>query len=391
MPPESTCPLCQFVQTTNTRSCENCGVDLALAAALAERALLGSEQSPARGISVSPEVLVPRLGERLVEQGFLTEQQLDQALAYQAQQAASGSPIRIGQALIRLGMIDPADLDRAITQQIFQLQDALRQANRDLEARVEERTLALKNALSRLSEVNQLKANFIANISHELRTPLTHIKGYTELLSEESLGTINDEQRQAFTVMERAIHRLETMINDLISFSVAGGDIALHITPFSAGSLCTNVLALFQARQDGRAERIETRIEESLPLILGDAEKITWVTQQLLDNALKFTPAAGRVALSARRIEGNRVRIAVADSGIGIPPEKLEEIFEPFHQLDASTTRKFGGTGLGLALVRRILEAHRTTVRVESEPGRGSIFSFTLPVTGPPDTGGTPE
>jgi signal transduction histidine kinase len=119
-------------------------------------------------------------------------------------------------------------------------------------------------------------------------------------------------------------------------------------------------------------------VESGLPPVKADAEKISWAMLQLLDNAIKFTPAGGQVTLSACLEAATLVMVSVTDTGIGIPPERLKEIFEPFHQLDGSSTRRFGGTGMGLALVRDILEAHGSVIEVESEDGKGSTFRFPL-------------
>ncbi|HUF39817.1 MAG TPA: ATP-binding protein [Anaerolineales bacterium] len=377
---DSICPICHHPVIPDQRTCANCGVDLALAAVLTERALLDlSSDQPVP--PVTPEVLVPRLGERLVEQGFLAEDDLRRALAFQREQEKKGKPILVGQALVRLGMVNQPTLDRTITQQIFQLQDALRQANRDLETRVQERTRDLQQALDQLTELNQLKSNFIANITHELRTPLTHIKGYTELLSDGSLGALTDKQTSAFQVMERSIRSLETLISDLIQFSEsARGEISLRLSPFPVGQLFQRALA--QADERFGAEKIKLILEvpDDLPHALGDFEKISWVVMHLVDNAIKFSGGKEAITLAAALVNDS-VQISVIDTGIGIPEDRLDEIFEPFHQLDTSSTRRYGGTGLGLSLVRGILEAHKTEITVTSTIGEGSTFSFTLPAT----------
>ncbi len=146
---------------------------------------------------LTPEMLVPRLGEALVRSEHITDLDLKKALAYQQEQIAEGKTILLGQALLDLKLIDQSTLDQAVTEQIIQLRSALQAANRTLERRVQERTAELQGALERLSELSQMKANFVANISHELRTPLTHIKGYLELMVTDSLGPLTDEQRHA--------------------------------------------------------------------------------------------------------------------------------------------------------------------------------------------------
>ncbi|HRQ22028.1 MAG TPA: histidine kinase dimerization/phospho-acceptor domain-containing protein, partial [Anaerolineales bacterium] len=157
---------------------------------------------------LSPEMLIPRLGESIVQKGLITEMDLQRALAYQQEQIARNKPCLLGQALMDLGMLDRDTLDQVVTEQIIQLRSALQAANRNLEQRV-------KEALTRLSELSQMKANFVSNISHELRTPLTHVKGYVELLISESLGPVTSEQKHALSVSQRATGKLESMIEDL--------------------------------------------------------------------------------------------------------------------------------------------------------------------------------
>jgi signal transduction histidine kinase len=166
-------------------------------------------------------MLVPRMGEYLMQKGLISGEDLQQALDYQLEQTAKGNAVLLGQALIDLHIIERAELDQAVTEQILQLRSALQAANRSLERRVEERTAELQKALERVSELSQLKANFISNISHELRTPLTHIKGYLELLVTESLGSITEEQKHALHISQQSAGRLETLIEDLIMVSLA--------------------------------------------------------------------------------------------------------------------------------------------------------------------------
>jgi signal transduction histidine kinase len=351
-------------------------VDLALAAALAENALVIADLPS--GVPVAPEVLVPRLGEYLIGKGLLNQESLQQALAYQREQSRQGHPTLVGQALIELGLIDRELLDQAITEQILELQAALQQANRRLEQRVRERTAELQHALTKLTELNQLKSNFISNISHELRTPLTHIKGYVELMADFGLGPITEDQSEALKVMHRASGKLEKLINDLLRFSMASrGEFTLRMAPISLEPIIQNAISQSQGKAHSRRVSLELDQAPGLPTFKGDDEKMTWVLVQLLDNAIKFTEPGGRVRLSAHRVDSG-IQVAVSDTGIGIPPEKMDEIFEPFHQLDGTSTRRHEGTGLGLALVQRIVEAHGALIRAHSQVGIGSRFEFTL-------------
>ncbi len=334
---------------------------------------------PKERTQLTPEMLVPRLGEALVRAGNVTELDLQKALAYQQEHAAQGNNLLLGQALLDLKLIDRVTLDAAVTEQIIQLRSALQAANRTLERRVYERTAELEAALQRLAELNQMKANFVANISHELRTPLTHVKGYLELMITESLGPIVDEQRHALQVSQKASDRLENLIEDLIMFSMAArGELSLKQEALDIRRLVNIAARNATQKADERGVAVAVQAKDPTPLVQGDSEKIVWVLNQLLDNAVKFTPSGGRVVISLREESPNLVMVSVSDTGIGIPSHRLQEIFEPFHQLDGSSTRKAGGTGLGLSLVRQIVEAHGSLLDVSSVEGRGTTFKFPL-------------
>jgi signal transduction histidine kinase len=330
-------------------------------------------------MSLTPEVLVTRLGDYLVERGTISDEDLHGALALQQELRETGkqAPL-LGQILITMGVITRETLDQAVTEQILQLRGALENYNKFLEKRVQERTAELELALSRLSELNQMKSNLVANISHELRTPLTHIKGYIELLISEGLGPLTTDQEQALDVMESSSERLERLIEDLLLFSMAEKDqIILHIRPFNLNKLCNELMDRSANNADQRNIKLHYEYAAEPVLIDGDEEKIAWAITQLLDNAIKFTPPGGSAEINIE-VEGKFARLAVADTGIGIPPEKFDEIFESFHQLDGSSTRRYGGTGLGLSLVKKIIEAHGSVIHVTSEVDHGSTFTFLL-------------
>lgn len=331
--------------------------------------------------TLTPEVLVPRLGETLVKMGLLDEDQLRRALNHQHARAAEGKPLLLGEAVIELGLLDRATLDRAVTEQIILLRLALEDANGNLERRVEQRTSELQDALRRLSELNQLKANFIANVSHELRTPLTHVKGYMELLADGSLGTLTKEQAEALQACQRAADRLQELIDDLLMFSLASrGALSLQIEAVDLGQLAGTALAASQRKAEDRGIRLENDVRPDLPLVRADGQKIAWVLAQLLDNGIKYTGPGGTVSFRIRPDDASPhlIRVAIIDTGTGIAPERLGEIFEPFHQLDGSSTREQGGTGLGLSLVREIVQAHGSGIDVRSVVNSGTTFSFTL-------------
>jgi two-component system sensor histidine kinase/response regulator len=329
--------------------------------------------------NLTPEMLVPRLGDYLVQQGHIKEEDLKKALVYQQEQLSQGSTSLLGQALLELKLIDQVVLDQAVTEQIIQLRSALQAANRNLERRVQERTAELQEAMERLSELSQMKANFVANISHELRTPLTHIIGYLELLVTESLGPLTQDQQHALQVTQRSSGKLGDIIEDLIMFSLASrGEMSMKLISVDIVALVRQAAKAAADKSEARGVTVHVVADEVVPPVQADSQKIVWALNQLLDNAIKFTPSGGRVVLNDKVEASNLVMISIIDTGIGIPASRLTEIFEPFHQLDASSTRRYGGTGLGLALVRQIVEAHGSMLDVQSIEGRGSTFRFPL-------------
>ena len=328
---------------------------------------------------LTPEMLIPRLGEFIVQKGLISGDDLRKALAYQQEQAEKGNHYLLGQALMDLNLLDHDTLDQVITEQIVQLRSALQSSNRTLELRVKERTSDLNEALQRLSELGQMKANFVANISHELRTPLTHVRGYLELLVTGSLGAISEDQRHALEVSQRATTKLESIIEDLIMFSLASrGEMSMKLDKVDVGRIISLAVRSTLNKADERGVQVFAAIPENIPLVQADSEKIGWVVTQLLDNGIKFTQSGGSVVVSLKGDGRNLVLVSVTDTGIGIPSSRLKEIFEPFHQLDGSSTRQYGGTGLGLSLVRQIVEAHGSLLDVQSVEGKGSTFNFPL-------------
>ncbi len=376
---EYPCPHCAVPVSPRETSCPHCHVDLALAAVLMER--LALSVIPAEpGTPFVGDAMLSRFGEFLMKKGYIREEQLNAALQRQRDMSSRGIRETLGQVLLELRVMTREQLELASVEQVQELQNALRQVNAQLEQRVAERTRELQAAYQRLTELDRLKGNFIANISHELRTPLTKIKGFNALLSAGDLGPVSPDQAQAIEIMGRGVAELERLIQDLIQFATgARGEMILRPTVVNARELVEGSVAGVTDKATKRGVSLVVAIQAGLPFITADSEKIGWVLNQLLDNAIKFTPAGGSVTVSAERA-GDRVGLSVSDTGVGISADHLPELFEAFHQLDGSTTRRQGGTGMGLALVKMIVAAHDATVRVASEPGKGSRFSFELPL-----------
>ena len=374
------CPRCQAPLDRNDVICRACGADILLATLLPEYELL--EQTRRRAAEAGPvsvEQLAPRLGEYLVSQGYVAQADLQAALDQQAQESP-GQPRRLlGQTLVEQGVLTRQALDQAIAERLLELQSSLLEANRTLEQRVVQRTTELQAALARLTELNQLKANFVANISHELRTPLTHIKSYSLLLSDGTLGPLTADQHTGLEVSGRAIERLEQLVADLISYAAAArGELTLTLGPVDLNAVGAEALRRSQAKAERQRVALLSEFPAGLPRVIADEEKLLWTLLQLLDNGIKFTPAGGQVTLAGTAGE-EHVSLSVRDTGIGIPRDQLADVFEPFRQLDGSSTRRFGGTGLGLALVQRILEAHGASLDVHSAAGQGTTVTFSLP------------
>jgi len=373
------CPKCASRVSASAVTCPGCGIDLALAAALIERMALAAQPAEP-GRPFVGDAMLSRFGEFLMKKGYITVAQLEDALQRQKELSATGIRETLGQVLLEMQVLTRQQLELASVEQVQDLQNALRQINTALEQRVADRTRELQEAYRRLTELDRLKGNFVSNISHELRTPLTKIKGFHSLLVSGDLGAVTAEQLEALDVMGRGVAELERLVGDLIQFaSGARGEMVLRPSVVLVDELLEVVIAVAGEKARTHGVRLECAAAAGArSAVKGDAEKLRWVVSQLLDNAIKFTPGGGRVA-AGTTLAGERVAFWVEDTGPGIAPDRLAELFEPFHQLDGSATRRQGGTGLGLTLVKMILEAHGTAVSVETTLGRGSRFTFELP------------
>lgn len=255
--------------------------------------------------------------------------------------------------------------------------------------------VAVLRDITRETESERLKDEFIGTVSHELRTPMTSIKGYTQLLAMGSLGAINDTQREFLNTITTNAERMISIINDLLDITkIETGTVELHPRPIHlAEALGTVVLDLQSAIQD-RQHELVINIPPGLALVQADAHRFDQVLSHLLSNAVKYTPRGGRVTVDVREVteeavpehlreglrRGRYVQVDVGDTGIGIPPHEHELIFERFYRTENPLKIEAGGTGLGLALVRPLVRLFGGRLWLHSAPGEGSTFSFVVPV-----------
>jgi signal transduction histidine kinase len=236
------------------------------------------------------------------------------------------------------------------------------------------------DAKSRQLEVaSRHKSEFLANMSHELRTPLNAIIGFSEVLRERLFGDLNDKQDDYLKDIHTSGVHLLSLINDILDLSkIEAGRMELDPSTFELRGVMENALTLVRERAQRHGILLGLDVAADVGEVTADERKLKQILVNLLTNAVKFTPAGGRVDVDARR-EGGAVVIAVADTGIGIAPEDHEAVFEEFRQVGRNYTNKQEGTGLGLALTRKFVELHGGRIWLDSAPGRGSKFTFTLP------------
>jgi len=240
-----------------------------------------------------------------------------------------------------------------------------------------------------LLKLSQAKSDFLANMSHELRTPLNSVIGFSGTLLDQEFGVINDKQREFVNIILSSGGHLLSLINDILDLSkVEAGKMELDLSKFLLRESLNNSLMMFmeKALKGGISLQMQFEPQTDL-LIVADQRKLKQIILNLLSNAIKFTPKGGRVNVVVKMVIGSRflvqgsggLEISVEDSGIGIKPEDIQKLFKPFTQLESACTKEYAGTGLGLALSRKLVELHGGTIRVESEFGSGSRFSFDIP------------
>lgn len=256
----------------------------------------------------------------------------------------------------------------------------LRQRNEEIERQVRRQTRELAEARDQALAASRVKSDFLASMSHEIRTPLNAIIGMADLLSETRL---DEDQGKYVSVFRKAGEALLSLVNDILDLSkIEAGQLVLEETDLDVTEVVANAADIYEHKCREKGITLAAEIDPAVPRrLLGDPTRLRQVILNLIGNAIKFTEQGGitvRVEPDPQQPAPGRLRIAVADTGIGIPADKREAIFQSFTQVDSSTTRKYGGTGLGLTISQKLVERMGGRIWVESEPGRGSTFYFTL-------------
>jgi signal transduction histidine kinase len=357
--------------------------DLAVALAVVDRdgQLVVGEAPPQATIDARPDfdpVEVPVDGARWVVAPLLHEGDAIGWIVVRGEMNVAVHLHRVADAFIVDG------IKRAMSARMHMA--TVEEASRELT----EKNRRLAQAVERLQEADRVKSNFLATVSHELRTPLTSVIGYSEMLLEGIAGELNDEQREYVrTVMEKGDQLLQLITGILDISRMEAGEMRLDKAPFDLDEVVTVALSTIAPHARRKKLQMACSVPPALPLVFGDRDKIRQVLLNLLGNAVKFTPEGGKIEVTAAPStivpvpaadSPRAVRVSVRDSGIGVPPEHQKRVFDPFFQVDNSSTREYGGTGLGLSIVKRLVEAHGGVVWVDSEAGKGSTFSFTIPL-----------
>ncbi len=238
--------------------------------------------------------------------------------------------------------------------------------------------VVLLRDVTRMKELDRMKSEFVMAASHELKTPLTSIGMSVDLLLERTRGQLGDKEQLLLSTAREETQRLKGLVNELLDLSrIESGKIELEFHNCRIGELFRKVAAVFEPQARPRGIRLEVSLDDGLPEVYADAGKVSWVLTNLLSNALRYVGEGGRIELSAEQA-GGQVQLSVYDDGPGIPIEYQSRIFDKFVQVRGQDSP--GGSGLGLAICREIVRAHKGTIWVDSMPGKGSTFSFTLPV-----------
>jgi signal transduction histidine kinase len=301
--------------------------------------------------------------------------------------------LRQGAARIGSGDLDyrlditTGDELQGLAEEFNRMAARLRDSYAGLEQTVQDRTHELREALAviedkgrELETASRHKSEFLANMSHELRTPLNAIIGFSEVLHEQMFGEVNAKQAEYLQDILISGRHLLSLINDILDLSkVEAGRMTLELGEFDLPAALDSAVTLIRERASRHGIALALTVEPGLGTVVADERKVKQILLNLLSNAVKFTPAGGRVMVNAARLDGV-VEVAVSDTGIGIAADDQQAIFEEFRQVGSESARKEEGTGLGLTLTRKFIELHGGKISVTSEVGKGSTFTFTVPL-----------
>lgn len=248
-------------------------------------------------------------------------------------------------------------------------------------------TVSIFRDITHEVEVDRLKSEFVATVSHELRTPMTSIKGYVDLLMMGAAGVFNEKQIHFLDIVRNNAERLNILVNDLLDISrIEAGNIKLTPLPLDLRNLAEDVIeeVLQRSREEAKPMAVSLEAPRDLPRVLGDADRVRQIIANLVDNAYRYTPENGMIRVLINPVDGREVQVDVEDNGVGIALQEQDRIFERFYRGDDPMVLKTAGTGLGLPIVRQLVEMHRGRIWMSSKgvPGEGSTFSFTLPSLG---------
>lgn len=248
-----------------------------------------------------------------------------------------------------------------------------------LERRVKERTTELARLNEELKRLNKVKSDFVSAVSHELRTPLTSIKGYASILMAGKLGDVSPAQKERLEKIDKHSDGLTHLINNLLDIArIESGKVQMEIKEISIKELLDSIIDVITPQIKEKKISLKINLKTKIDKIKADHSQLERVFLNLLSNAIKFTPEKGKVTIYAEG-KGDFIEFSIEDTGIGIPKEDLEKVFEEFFRADNAQDQKVKGTGLGLSLVKKIVEAHNGKIWVDSELGKGTKFSFTIP------------
>lgn len=259
-------------------------------------------------------------------------------------------------------------------------------ARQDLEKKVMERTRQLSQALEEVKRVSRMKSEFISAVSHELRTPLTSIKGYASILMTGKVGPISEPIKERLAKINKHSDNLVKLINDLLDIArIESGKVEMKLTEHDLPSIIMNVQDLLTLQMKEKNITFVADVPEDNPTLMIDAAQIERVLINLINNAIKFTPNDGIITVTVR-YDVHGAKVSVSDTGIGIPPEEIPKLFQEFYRSDNIINQNIKGTGLGLALCKKIIEAHHGRISASSPPGKGATFTFTLPYRNAPES-----